>query len=71
VRACVVYGSQCRQISACTVIHTLCASVGTIKDFDGFLQIYVVIAFCLEIKEGRGGGVATCGQIRVGMTTCN
>jgi len=36
-----------------------------------FLQIYVVIAFCLEIKELRGGDVDTCGQIRVGMTTCN
>jgi len=26
-----------------------------------FLQIYVVIAFCLEIKEWPGGGVYTCG----------
>lgn len=36
-----------------------------------FLQIYIVIAFFLEIKEWRGGGVYTCGQIRVGMATCN
>jgi hypothetical protein len=36
-----------------------------------FLQIYIVIAFCLEIKEWRGGGVYTWGQNRVGMTTCN